>query len=102
MSHPAGDIVDLMRRVKSFETMRPLEVFGTTKTFLGTDYDVPHIPNSAALDRLSNIGFGDETQISALRIGGQPRLWGFRRDAEFYPVFWDPLHEIYPSPKKHT
>lgn len=44
----------------------------------------------------------DETNISRLRINGEQRLYGFRRDPKFYVVFWDPEHKIWPSTLKHT
>lgn len=95
-------IVDLMRRLKAFESMRPIDIFGTTKSYPGTDYDVARVPNQDAVKRLSLLGFGDETRISRLQIGGLPRLYGFRRDPEFYAVFWDPKHVIWPPTLRHT
>lgn len=100
LSRPEGDVVQLMKRLKSFETQRPIHIFGTTDTYPGTDYDATRIPNQAAVKRLQELGFSDETRISRLRIGGAPRFYGFRRDPVFYAIFWDPLHEIWPSPKK--
>ena len=47
-------------------------------------------------------GHPDQTNISRLRCGGKPRLYGFRVDPEFYVVFWDPEHVIYPSLKRNT
>jgi hypothetical protein len=34
--------------------------------------------------------------IYRFRLGNKPRLWGFRRLAEFSLVWYDPEHEIYP------
>ena len=30
------------------------------------------------------------------RLGNKPRLWGFRLGANFFVVWWDHLHQIYP------
>jgi hypothetical protein len=37
-----------------------------------------------------------------LRLGGEPRLYGFVDENIFHVVFWDPDHEIWPSVLKHT
>lgn len=30
------------------------------------------------------------------RLGNEERLWGLMYDGVFYPVWWDPLHQVYP------
>jgi hypothetical protein len=68
----------------------------------GKEYDVEKIPTAEALRRLDAIGLADQTKISVLRLGGLPRLYGFRDGNVFHVVWWDPEHEIWPSEKKHT
>lgn len=103
LSRPEGDLVQLMQRIKSLETKQSIHIFGTGDMYPGTDYyDLSRIPNQGAVKRLQELGFGDETRISRIRVTGAQRFYGFRRDPVFYAIFWDPLHEIYPSPKKHT
>ncbi len=31
------------------------------------------------------------------RLSGQKRLWGFRRQGVFYPLWWDAQHAVYPT-----
>lgn len=94
--------VELMKRITELERMTPSEVFRPDAD-LGVDYGDPaNLPNEAAKQRLRDLGLMDETCISRLRFGSRPRLYGFRRDPEFYPVFWDPEHVIWPAKKKHT
>lgn len=94
-------IVKMMQRIASFESMTPMEVFKPGGP--GVEYGNPaELPNQAARDRLEELRLADETRISRLRFGGPERLFGFRRDPEFYAVFWDPNHEIWPSHKKNT
>lgn len=94
-SKPAK-IVDLMRRIRDAEQLTPDEVFRLNGS-LGVDYGDPaNIPNAKAKRRLRDLRLMDETCISRLRIGGKARLYGFRRDPEFYAVFWDPEHDIWP------
>lgn len=38
-----------------------------------------------------------EATIFRFRLGNRRRLWGFRRVAEFQLLWYDPLHEIYPT-----
>jgi hypothetical protein len=40
--------------------------------------------------------------LTSLRMSGKERLWGFLRGGIFHALWWDPEHEVYPSPKKHT
>lgn len=37
-----------------------------------------------------------EASIFRFRLGNKPRLWGFRRVAEFHVLWYDPDHKIYP------
>jgi hypothetical protein len=83
-----------MTRIRDMEQMTPAQVFRGDP---GKDYGDPaRLPNRDARDRLSDLGLIDETCISRLRIGSSERLYGFRRDPEFYAIFWDPKHEIWP------
>lgn len=92
---PSVDIVNLMKRLQAMEHLSPLHVFRGDP---GKDYGDPaRLPNREARKRLDHLGLADETNISRLRISGPGRLYGFRRDPEFYAVFWDPKHEIWPS-----
>ena len=91
----------LMKALANFETMTVGEVFpGNGQP--GKDYDIEEIPTKEARDRLDTIGLADMTKISVLRLSGVQRLYGFRCENVFHVVWWDPLHEIWPSPKKHT
>jgi hypothetical protein len=38
-----------------------------------------------------------EETMFRFRLGNLPRLWGFRRAAEFHVLWFDPNHEIYPT-----
>lgn len=99
----AVTIVELMKQIKSFESMTPKEVFDNPGTEVGKDYGDPScLPNEAARRRLDALGLMDQTNISRLRCGNKPRLYGFRVDPEFYAVFWDPEHLIWPSAKRNT
>ncbi len=95
-----GTIVQMFKAVSHLETMTPAEVFNGG---VGKDYGDPAgLPNPEAVRRLQDLQLQDETNISRLSFMGRQRLYGFRRDLDFYPIFWDPEHRIWPSVKKHT
>jgi hypothetical protein len=91
----------LLDRIRSIETMTVIEAFNYGEE-PGKDYSIDDLPSRAARERLVELEYDDEDQISRLRVTGRGRLYGFRRDERFYALWWDPKHEIYPSPKKHT
>ena len=95
--------VDLLQRLKSFESMPCTQVFGPGSEE-GKVYLVEQLPNRDARDRLVELELDDQTEIARLRINGKRRLYGFFPDGgpDFYALWWDPEHEIWPSPKKHT
>jgi hypothetical protein len=49
-----------------------------------------------AQSRLAFLEIYEDT-IFRFRLGNKPRIWGFRRVAEFEILWFDPLHEIYPT-----
>jgi hypothetical protein len=91
----------IMNGLANFESMTVNEAF-LRGGYPGKDYDVEAIPTKAAHDRLEAMGMPDMTKIWALRLGGEPRLWGFLLGNIFHVVWWDPRHEIWPSTLKHT
>lgn len=91
----------IMRRLAEFESMTINEIFNN-RDYPGKDYEVARIPHALARQRLEECGRGDMTKIWCLRLGGEERLYGFLCENVFHVVFWDPKHEIWPSPKKGT
>jgi hypothetical protein len=96
-----AELCQILRCLASFETMTLNEIFHSGG-YPGKDYDVATIPNREALQRLEEMGLADQTKIWALRLQGEPRLYGFLDENIFHVVWWDPKHEVWPSRKKHT
>ncbi|MFJ7095892.1 hypothetical protein ACIQWL_37575 [Streptomyces mirabilis] len=44
----------------------------------------------------------DMTKIQRLELTGLQRLYGFLEGNVFHVVWWDPLHQAYPSKLKNT
>lgn len=97
----AATIVDVLMKLRNFESLTIRELFRPGSEH-GKTYAVAEVPNPLVMERLTALGMADETEISRLRLTGTQRLYGFVKESEFYPVFWDPKHEIWPSTKKHT
>jgi len=94
------DLVEVLVKLGSFESMTVREVFYTGDD-PGKEYDVATLP-APARARLAAVGREDETKLARLRLGGAPRLYGFMREHVFHILWWDPTHQVYPSRKKHT
>lgn len=91
----------LLVRIRDIETMTIAEAFNN-RDEPGKDYSLDDLPSKEARQRLVELEYDDEDHISRLRVTSRGRLYGFRRDARFYALWWDPEHKIYPSSKKHT
>lgn len=49
-----------------------------------------------ATRRLQALRLDDFDELFRFRLGNLPRLWGILDGDIFYPVWWDPDHEVYP------
>jgi hypothetical protein len=95
--------VDLLNRLKSFESMTVAEVFAPGSEE-GKRYSLADLLNPSALARLIDLELDDQTEIARLRISGERRLYGFLHSGgpDFYALWWDPEHQIWPSTLKNT
>lgn len=89
------DLRMVLRAVQSFETMRLHEVFGGG--YPGKDYLARDLPAHDARTRLVELQLDDHERISRLRIGNMGRLYGFRHGLDFWVLWWDSRHAIWPS-----
>ncbi|MCK5798881.1 MAG: hypothetical protein KAI47_16930 [Deltaproteobacteria bacterium] len=91
-------VLAVLSRLKDFETMT-WQAIRASKSHYVTDIDKL---SKAARDRLNKLNLDDMDGLYSLRFSGTQRLWGFLRDGVFDILWWDPIHEVYPSSKKHT
>lgn len=90
---------DIIGKLTSFESMMIEELLGDTLK----SYNVEDIPTKEARQRLVDLRLDDQTALYRLRLTGTARLYGLMyEDAVFHVLWWDPDHEVWPSPKKHT
>lgn len=55
-----------------------------------------------ARDRLAAIKLDDIDSLVSLRVGAKRRIWCIKDQNIMKILWWDPKHEICPSPKKYT
>lgn len=92
---------EVMAKLRDFESMTCAELERGGDPL--KHYDVDSLPTKQARERLTQLKLDDQTLISRLRLNGKQRLYGFMdEDNTFHVVWWDPEHEVWPSPLKHT
>lgn len=52
--------------------------------------------------RLDELRQDEVEELFSVRIIGRERIWGIRAGAVLHLLWWDPYHQVCPSPKKHT
>lgn len=87
-------------KLKDWEKLKwqEIDIFSTRNGHkMHHSMDVDEICEDAQL-RLMELGHSGES-IFRFRMGGKPRLWGFRIVADFQILWFDPEHKIYPVDK---
>ncbi len=87
----------IWEKMRNFETMRWVDI-------LGASHHAIPISNiiRPAQKRLEELGHDDKETLVSFHITGKERIWAIRSGERVFLLWWDPNHEIYPSPKKHT
>ncbi len=87
-------------KLASFESMTWFNILINSKKF---NHTVPTEKLAKeAQARLVELELDDRDELVSLRVSGAERIWGLREKNAFVLLWWDPKHEVYPSPKKHT
>lgn len=90
----------LLPRLKSYETMCWHDIMSKasgTSHYISLDNII-----ADARKRLEEISQDDVDHLLSLTISGKRRLWGIKFECILYILWWDPNHEVCPSPLKHT
>ena len=85
-------------KLRNFETMTWAEI----KSQTGSHSIAVGDTEPSAQNRLVEIGRDQEDTVFSLRLGGQERVLGIRRNAVLHLLWWDPNHEVCESRLKHT
>lgn len=88
----------IIAKLCNFETMTWAQIKTGTGSHSISAGDI--IPE--AWERLVEIGRDEEDTLFSLRLSGQERVWGIRRDAVLHLLWWDPQHQICESHLRYT
>jgi hypothetical protein len=91
------ELRNVLQRMKDVESMTWQAIGETGSHFI----DVSGLAK-AARDRLMKIHQDDVDQVYSLRVGARERIFGIRDGGVLRVLWWDPQHQVCPSPKKHT
>ena len=90
---------DILIKLGHFETRTWADIKNHTGSHTVLIADCP---NPQMIQRLAEIKLDDIDELFSLRLSGKERIWGILDDHILKILWWDPNHEIWPSPKKHT
>jgi len=92
-----SDLRVVLDGLRPFETRTWGEIEGRRDHFISRDRLI-----ADAQKRLLDIERDDVEELFSLHLDGQKRIWGVRDGAVLRLLWWDPEHEVCPSPKKYT
>ena len=55
-----------------------------------------------ARKRLAALKLDDIESLVSLRVAAKQRIWGIKQHNSLLLLWWDPGHQVCPSPPKHT
>ena len=92
-----ADVVSVAKRLANLESMTWQDILGKR------DHGVPLDDLSTeAQRRLTALSRDDLDELLSLHVNGLKRVWGIRHGDVVRLLWWDPNHDVCPSPKKHT
>jgi hypothetical protein len=94
---PRGLTWEIINKVRDLETCTIQELKNSgSHNIRVSDLSKP------AQNRLTDIKQDDIDEIFSLRISGKERIFGILDRNVLKVLWWDPDHQVCPSPKKHT
>lgn len=90
-----------LKFLSEVESMTAGELFKQGHRLCKSYDDMSKCPNKKVINRLTS-HFGGLDNMVRLEIDGLKRIYGIRKEHEFHLVWWDPLHEVWPSKKRNT
>ena len=88
---------EIIPKLQNFETMNWGSVEGAASHSVSFDQLC-----TDAQERLATLQKDDMSELFSLRLTNKKRIWGYREGAILNLLWWDPNHEVCPSPKRHT
>lgn len=96
-----SDARTLFTFLKDMESMTLKEAMAPGPGKMVDYEDMTGCPNPEPIRRLAELYNGADN-VCRLRVTGRKRLIGLRVEHRFSVLWWDPEHEIWPTPKRNT
>lgn len=90
-------IGDIIQKLREFETLKHDSGIKNYLSVVALDKIVPE-----AFKRLRDIKKDDADSLHGWHIQGKQRLWCIEHEGTMCVLWWDPEHQVYPTPKKYT
>ncbi len=87
----------IWEKMRNFETMEWADILSASHHAIPINDII-----RPAQKRLEELGHDDEETLISFRITSKERIWAIRSGEKAFLLWWDPNHEICPSPKRHT
>jgi hypothetical protein len=91
---------ELLGLFREWEKLRAGEFFGGGRR--GHKFIAIENLSPEAQKELERLQLDDLDGLWELHVSGKERIWGARLEHVFYPLWWDPDHEVCPSRKRNT
>jgi hypothetical protein len=88
---------NVLERLRHWERMRWSEIEGPENHFI----ELANL-STEARKRLTELLKDDVSSLFSMRVSGRRRILGVRRREVLSFLWWDPEHQVCPSPKKYT
>ena len=89
--------MEVQQRLHEFESMHWVAIMGTGSHPIETQKLI-----KPAQDRLQELELDDVEGLMSFRITGAGRVFCIQDENIMHVLWYDPLHQICPAPKKHT
>ena len=87
----------VLQKLRDFDSMRWTDIAGPDHHPIQIDRLSP-----TARQRLEQIQQDDIDEVFSFHFSGKARIIGIRDQSVVKLLWWDPEHQVCPSPKKHT
>ena len=96
----AEKLIEIKDKIRNFESMTWADILVSAKK---NNHSIP-IDDlcKTAKERIKDLQLDDIDQLVSLRLSGTERIWGVLQDGVMLLLWWDPDHQVCPSPLKFT
>lgn len=88
----------IIQKLQNFESMTWGEIEGTHSHLV----QISDCPNPLVQKRLNELQLDDYNELFSLRLSAKERIFGILFNNILKLLWYDPEHQVWPAPKKHT